>query len=60
MYEIHSDYGCSVLETEQDAVNALWLLGSYHGLTIEPEQVRKGLETDGYYECFPLAVSRCG
>ena len=42
-YEVTSNYGTSIMETEQDAINAMWLLGTYHDIKISPEAIREGL-----------------
>lgn len=59
-YEVTSNYGTSVMVTEQDAINAMWLLGTYHDIKISPEAVRAGLRKNGFYEIFPLSVVTCG
>lgn len=55
-YEVHSDYGCALFSTEQDAVNATLLLAPYHGIRINSDDVKERLREDGYFEAFPLAI----
>lgn len=56
MYEVHSDYGCALFTTEQDAINALYLLAAYHDIKIEKNDVKKRLEKDSYFDVFPLSI----
>lgn len=56
MYEVHSNFGSSMLETESDALNALFLLCAYHNIDLDYEKARKALRDSSYYENFPLSV----
>ena len=55
-YEVHSNYGGATFKNEYDAITALWLLGAYHDVEIEREEVKKALERDCYFETFPLSI----
>lgn len=55
-YEVHSNYGGATFKNEDDAITALWLLGAYHDVEIEREEVKKTLERDCYFETFPLSI----
>ena len=55
-YEVHSNYGGATFKNEDDAITALWLLGAYHDVVIEREEVKKALEMDCYFEAFPLSI----
>lgn len=56
MYTVYSDHGSALFETENDVANALFLLGHYHGMDIDPEEVRKILRKDGRFDSFPLGI----
>ena len=51
MYEVHCNYGSSLFRDEEDALNALWMVGLYHGISIDRE-----LEGKSYYENFPISI----
>lgn len=55
-YEVHSDYAAAQFKNEDDAVNALWMLGFYHGFELDKDMVRKKLDKECFYECFPLSI----
>jgi len=56
MYEVHSNYGCAIFSNENDAINALWLLGAYHNIEIDNEKVKTALSKKSFYEAFPLSI----
>ena len=56
MYEVHSDYGAAQFENEHDAIQALWLLGAYHGIKINGSKVKERLDRKAFYEAFPLSI----
>lgn len=56
MYQVHSDYGCALFVDENDAINALWLLGAYHNIEIDTKAVKKDLDRNSFYETFSLSV----
>lgn len=56
MYEVHSNYGGALFETEEDALNALFLLSAYHNLEFKREDVKEALGRKGYYENSQLSV----
>ncbi|MCB7317552.1 hypothetical protein [Lacrimispora sp. 210928-DFI.3.58] len=56
MYEVHCNYGSSLFRDEEDALNALWMVGLYHGISIDREQVKRELEGKSYYENFPISI----
>lgn len=60
MYELHSNYGSALFETENDALNALFLLAQYHHIKIDEKKVRSDLKENAYYECFPLSLISTG
>lgn len=60
MYEVHSDHGAALFHNEEDAINALWMVGLYHDSTIDPERVKRDLNQDGYYDYFPLSIVKVG
>lgn len=57
-YEVTSDYGCATFRDEQDAINALFLIGAYHNIKIDNESIKKALDKKGSYECFPLSITK--
>lgn len=56
IYEVHNDYGSACFHNEDDAINALWLIGKYHNLEINHKTVKEALKTKAYYEVFPLSI----
>lgn len=56
MYEVYSDHGSALFETENDVASALFLLGHYHDMDIDPEEVRKILRKDGRFNSYPLEI----
>lgn len=58
MYEVYSNYGSALFETENDAINALFLLGHYHGININHDEVKTALEKSGMFEIFPLVIQK--
>lgn len=56
MYEVHGNYGGASFKDEDDAINALWLLGAYHNVEINIKEVKQVLNEESYYESFPLAI----
>lgn len=57
-YEVHSNFGSALFESENDAISALWLLGSYHDIEINRDNIKRALEKEGYFEAFPLAITK--
>ena len=56
MYEVYSDHGSALFETENDVVNVLFLLGNYHDMDIDPEEVRKVLRKYGRFNSYPMEI----
>ncbi len=59
MYEVIGNYGAATFETQDDAINALFLLGGYHDVGIDAEKIKSELRKYGFYEHFPLAIKKC-
>lgn len=57
-YEVHSDCGAAIFKDESDAINALWMLGFYHGFEVNKNIAKKALDRKGSYDIFPLSVTR--
>lgn len=55
-YEVHSNCTAAVFTNEDDAINALWLLGFYHGFEVNKSRVKNALDKHCLYEEFPLSV----
>lgn len=53
MYEVYSNHGTVVFHSEEDAINALWMVGLYHGITIDREKVKRDLNQDRHYDYYP-------
>lgn len=60
MFEVSDGRGTAFFETENDAINALWLLGSCHDMRIDREQVKRYLGKCGYFDLFPLSITKYG
>ena len=58
MYEVYSNYGSALFETENDAINALFLLGHYHEIDINHDEAKTVLEKSGRFEVFPLVIQQ--
>lgn len=56
IYEVHSDHGAAIFHNEEDAINALWMIGLYHDITIDHERIKRALNQDSFYEHFPIAI----
>lgn len=56
MCEVHSNYGSALFKDDDDAINALWLLGRYHDLEINHDEVKNSLNKRGYYEIGILSI----
>ena len=60
MFEVSDGRGTAFFETENDAINALWLLGLYHDAKIDRDQVKRYLKKGGYFDLFPLSITKYG
>lgn len=59
MYQVHTNYGAGIFTNENDAITALWLIGSYHDVKINRKEVKKELERNSFYEdlhCMSLFI----
>lgn len=56
MYELHCNYGFAIFESEKDTISAVQLIGLYHEIHINREEVKRSLEEKSYFEAFPLAI----
>ena len=55
-YHVESNYGGAIFTNEEDAITALWMLGSYHEIQIDRKTVKKALDYDGYFEVSLLSI----
>lgn len=58
MFEVSDGRASAFFETENDAINALWMLGFYHEAKIDREQVERYLRKGGYFDLFPLSITK--
>lgn len=59
IYEVHTNYGSYLYDTEKDAITALEMLEKYENVKIDRREVSKKLATEGFFENFALSVSKC-
>lgn len=55
-FEISSNHGSALFKDEDDAMNALWLVGLYHDFDINRDVVKKALDKEMYYEKGPISI----
>lgn len=60
MFEVSDGRATAFFETQNDAINALWLLALYHDVTIDRDQVNRILNKGGYFDLFPLSITKYG
>lgn len=58
LYMVETAWTEVPFEHEYDAVRAFWMVGQYHNLHIDREEVRQSLEKRGKYEKFPLSIKK--
>ncbi|MDE6661987.1 MAG: hypothetical protein K2K46_01465 [Lachnospiraceae bacterium] len=57
-YEVHSNGAAANFKDPDDAVNAIWLLGFYHGFEVNKTKAKSALDKHGFYEEFPLSIKK--
>lgn len=57
-FEVSSNHGSARFKDEDDAVNALWLIGLYHSFDINREVVKRALDKERYYEKGPVSITK--
>lgn len=57
MYEVKGTFGTALFTNVNDAINALWLCGTYHSIDVQRVDVLRALDEQGYWECFPIAIA---
>ena len=57
-YKVHSSCSVAVFKNPDDAVNAIWLLGFYHGFEVNKTKAKSALDKHGFYEEFPLSIKK--
>lgn len=58
MFEVVSNHGSALFTSENDAINALFLLALYHDIQINEEKVMHELDKNSFFEVFPLSISK--
>lgn len=56
VFEVTSSHAHAVFKDENDAINALWLIGFYHDFNIDYKAVKQALDDKNYYEKFPICI----
>ena len=59
VHEVTNNYGSGVFSSEDDAIMALYMLGMYHKMKIQPSEVKKQLKEQGCYKKYPLIIRKC-
>lgn len=57
-FEVSSNHGSALFKNEDDAVNALWLIGLYHDFDIDHNIVKRALEKEKYYEKGSVSIAK--
>ena len=55
-FEVSSNHGSALFKDEDDAMNALWLVGLYQDFDINREVVKRVLDRERYYEKGPVTI----
>lgn len=53
IYTVLSKYDSADFINEDDAINALWLLGAYHDIEVDKAMVKEMLDKNDYCNIFP-------
>lgn len=60
VYQVHSNYGSCIFDSEKDGINALWLVALYHDITIDKIVAQEALKKQGFCEQYwPCTIERC-
>lgn len=60
IYQVNSNQGAWLFDTEKDGINALRLAANFHEITIDEFVVRGALRTQGFCEQYwPCTIERC-
>ena len=58
VFEVTSNHGSALFTEEDDAVNALWLIGLYHDFDMDHNIVKQALEKEKYYEKGSVSIAK--